>query len=144
MPQREELRLRVRRWAGTSWFCLGICVDHDTKNFGEDLIALLGEGEILFGESSFIMRGELQRHGAATTQQTYSMIVTTAVTTTLWGTYMVALLSTPASPKGHFSPASRNGQYSRNEPLSRGWPPPAVVPFRREPLTLSAEAYTFG
>jgi hypothetical protein len=29
---------------------------------GEDLIALPGKGEILFGDSSFIMRGEIQRH----------------------------------------------------------------------------------
>src|ERR1035437_4742046 len=32
------------------------------KKLGEDLIALPGEGEIFFGESAFIMRGERQRH----------------------------------------------------------------------------------
>ena len=32
------------------------------KNLGEDRIALPGKGKILFGDSSFIMRGELQGH----------------------------------------------------------------------------------
>ncbi len=36
------------------------------EKFGADLIALPGEGEIFFGESAFIMRGEFQCHPVET------------------------------------------------------------------------------
>src|SRR5665647_3741117 len=43
------------------WFWGNLCRSRH-KKLGEDLVALPGQGEIFFGDSAGIMRGELQRH----------------------------------------------------------------------------------